>query len=141
MKHTKEPWEVVSDLPVYGIYSESEDRHIVQTINQNNYKTHGKSKENTGIQNYIDAERIVSCVNACEGMENPVEEIAELQQQLTWRDVSEKPKEGNGEYLCKIEGKQPRYEILQFDCLLGWNTSILGNLERISRYLPTPRSE
>lgn len=70
MKHTKEPWKIASDLPVYGIYSESEDRHIVQTINQNNYKTHGKSKENTGIQNYIDAERIVSCVNACAGITN-----------------------------------------------------------------------
>lgn len=68
MKHTKEPWGVVSDLPVYGIYSESEDRHIVQTINQNNYKTHAKSKENIGIQNFEDAERIVACVNACEGI-------------------------------------------------------------------------
>ena len=70
-----------------------------------------------------------------------LDRVAELEQQLTWRDVSEEnfPKEGNGEYICKIEGKQPRYEILQFDCFLGWNTSILGNLERISRYIPIPK--
>lgn len=68
MKHTKEPWKVCSDLPVYAIYSESENFRVSQTANQNNHKTYGSSYANTGIPKYQDAERIVSCVNNCAGI-------------------------------------------------------------------------
>lgn len=72
MKHTKEPWRVVSDVPVMAIYSEPEDYRVVQTVNQNNFNTYGKSRVDVGIYKQEDAERIVACVNACAGITNEV---------------------------------------------------------------------
>ena len=78
MKHTKEPWGVVGN-PVGGIGFISGFGGITCA------ETDGRTEEEI----HANAERIVACVNACVGMENPVEEIAELKQQLTWRYVSE----------------------------------------------------
>ena len=70
MNHTKEPWEVASDLPVYGIWSNGENKRVVQTTNQNNHGTYGKSVSGLGIEKSEDAERICACVNACAGITN-----------------------------------------------------------------------
>ena len=70
MNHTKEPWEVASDLPVYGIWSNGENKRVVQTTNQNNHGTYGKSVSGLGIEKSEDAERICACVNACADVED-----------------------------------------------------------------------
>ena len=82
MKHTKEPWEARRDPSYYGIVSEvyAGDKFILGTGG-----VHSPSELEANTK------RIVACVNACAGMENPLEEIAELKRQLTWRPVSEKP--------------------------------------------------
>ena len=66
--YTKEPWRVVSDSPVMAIYSEPENYRVVQTVNQNNFNTYGKSRVDFGIYKQEDADRIVACVNACAGI-------------------------------------------------------------------------
>lgn len=82
MKHTKEPWDVVSDSPVMAIYSEPEDYRVVQTVNQNNFNTYGKSRVDVGVYKQEDAERIVACVNACEGITNEALEAGVIQSAL-----------------------------------------------------------
>ena len=81
MKHTKEPWYAIQN----------------KKWRNANYRISNKENDEWGSFGQIayaseyNAKRIVACVNACAGMENPLEEIAELKRQLTWRPVSEKP--------------------------------------------------
>ena len=93
MKHTKEPWEARRDPSYYGIVSEvyAGDKFILGTGG-----VHSPSELEANTK------RIVACVNACAGMENPLEEIAELKRQLTWRPVSEKPEKAGVNF---VEGK------------------------------------
>ena len=53
MKHTQEPWCVIGVDNSYEIFSESEDYDVAWSIDSE-----------------ANAERIVACVNACEGITN-----------------------------------------------------------------------
>lgn len=74
MKHSKEPWDI-GDI-FYGkiVIISNKDKKETASV----HLTY-KDFEETEMAN---AKRIVDCVNACEGMENPVEEIAELKKKL-----------------------------------------------------------
>ena len=67
MKHTQEPWETSKHgtpdaFPQFGIYSGNRNDHA--TIKGDNASA--------------DADRIVACVNACAGIEDPAAELARL---------------------------------------------------------------
>ena len=77
MKHTKEPWVTEDE------FVDSVEGYSVARCHWDN-----------GDQGDEDAKRIVACVNACAGMKNPIEEIAELKKQLVWHNATkEKPEE------------------------------------------------
>ncbi len=77
MKHTKEPWEVLGVDDTYEIHDVEGTYDIAWSVDSE-----------------VNAKRIVACVNACAGMENPVEDIAELKKQLVWHDsTKELPEE------------------------------------------------
>lgn len=83
MKHTKEPWRVHLLDRRTMIASDVENGYLAETRHIHS----GDIEE-------INARRIVACVNACTGMKNPVEDIAELKKQLVWHDATkEKPEE------------------------------------------------
>lgn len=65
-KHSLEPWKILDGFPLQ-IYSQ-EGWFICETYTKN--RSHDI--------NVVNAERIIQCVNACAGMENPDEEIAQL---------------------------------------------------------------
>ena len=83
MKHTKEPWKVSSRRATFIINPNSAYTEVIAQC----YFLDNKTEEEN-------AKRIVGCVNACAGMKNPVEDIAELKKQLVWRDaIKELPEE------------------------------------------------
>ena len=130
MKHSKEPWELKSDPIQFGTLSDiySGENLIVASTN---ISVSVEEMEANG-------KRIVDCVNACAGMENPVEEIAELKQQLTYRDVSEKPEESDW-YFCKV--KTPYSDklgdsFIRFSTKVGW---ICSFDEKVVKWLPIPK--
>ncbi len=86
MEHTKEPWSV-GELITKNIIGG--DDIIVTCL-----------ETETG-DNETNANRIVACVNACAGMKNPVEEIAELKKQITWRKVKEELPKRDERVWCK----------------------------------------
>ncbi len=65
MKHTKEPWCVIGVDNSYEIFSKSEDYDVAWSIDSE-----------------ANAERIVACVNACEGITNEALEAGVVQSAL-----------------------------------------------------------
>ena len=121
MKHTKEPWVTENEL------IDSAEGYAVARCHWGN-----------GDQGEEDAKRIVACVNACVGMENPVEEIAELRKQLVWHDATKETPEESGRYLIAYkQGNVVREFVSNYGIHDGW-LSMLGNIE-IIRWLPIPK--
>ena len=121
MKHTKEPWEVIAVNDLYEIHDVEDTYEIAWSVDSE-----------------VNAKRIVACVNACAGMENPVEEIAELKKQLVWHDATKEKPEESGRYL--IVYKQVgvvREFVADYDIFEEW-LSLLENVE-IVKWLPIPK--
>ena len=69
-KHTPEPW-VIGFPPPNGEQAIGDKSGLMTAIATSGY----------GVDTKANANRIVSCVNACAGMEDPALEIAELRKQ------------------------------------------------------------
>ena len=73
--HTPEPWHHSADLPHHGCrLIRAADGYLVADA--------GRFPKRTGHEMDSNARRIVSCVNACEGMTDPAAEIAALRAAL-----------------------------------------------------------
>ena len=77
MKYIPAPWEITEPLPSY---EKGKMVGVIDNIEKVIFNLRDlKGKEKKG-----NAQRILDCVNACEGMENPKEEIERLKE-LAWR--------------------------------------------------------
>jgi hypothetical protein len=65
MNHTKEPWEVIAVDDMYEIHSKTAGHEVVWSIDS-----------------IANAQRIVACVNACEGITNEALEAGVIQSAL-----------------------------------------------------------
>lgn len=84
--HTPGPWVVVSDLPDYGVATENQPDFHPDPVITLNRKYRAPWRKNLGCSQ-ADAERIVACVNACDGLANPgaiPEVMAALKSTLKW---------------------------------------------------------
>ncbi len=121
MKHTKEPWEVIAVDDMYEIHSKTAGHEVVWSIDS--------------IDN---AQRIALCINACAGMKNPIEEIAELRKQLVWHDATKETPKESGRYLIVYkQGGVVREFVADYDIFEEW-LSLLENVE-IVKWLPIPK--
>ena len=69
MKHTSEPWSLLSQRQ--DIIKGKDGSHILECIG---HEANPRTQAN--------ADRIVACVNACAGMEDPAYEIAKLREEV-----------------------------------------------------------
>ena len=74
MKHTPEPWEIYGRYGDHGRIVGEGDRHIAGTMG---YSSNIRSGE-VRAENQANARRIVECVNACAGIEDPETVIPQL---------------------------------------------------------------
>lgn len=78
MKHTPEPWSIVTDEREGIIIKGSESDFIAWS---HDYEDCGNSNTDNHEFNFA---RIAACVNACAGMENPAAEIAKLREAVEY---------------------------------------------------------
>ena len=127
MKHSKEPW-IVSDV-FYSRLVISNENKVIARVDMTYHEFEEEERAN--------AQRIVDCVNACAGMENPVEEIAELKQQLTWRSAINEPPKNEGQQLCRWSW-QDNCHFRHYDLRFGWGNVTEKEIKDLL-WLPIPK--
>ena len=100
-KHTPEPWAIAGKNKV-----RLDCAYLIRPVDDKNYE-YGATLAAT---NHEDSIRIVSCVNACAGMEDPEKEIAWLRKQ---RDKLLAALESLSEVAASCDGWEsfPRYAL------------------------------
>ena len=68
--HTKEPWQIVPTIDRNHVEIRDSDRRLISVVSS--HYPHGVKTEDAN------AHRIVQAVNACAGMDDPAQEIAQL---------------------------------------------------------------
>jgi hypothetical protein len=158
MKHTKEPWRVHLLDRRTMIASDIENGYLAET-----------RKVKRGDIDVVNAKRIVACVNACADVEddcldfgyvkwlqqrtvelelsvmNLEEENARIKAQLTWRPVSEPPKENVDVEVCdmsksSLDEREPviaYYEKGEWICVFPYNADVYAYITPTHwRYIP-----
>lgn len=120
MKHTPEPWVLVDETSIRSKAARaapdlkaSDEEWLGRDPTNMDYPSNWLEVVNLrgamgGDDTTADAERIVECVNACAGIESPMEAIREAREALQWtiREVERLSKGVDGtEYQLKMDDK------------------------------------